>query len=366
MSNIQFFKTNQWASGTITYTTQHPSFPATNLQERRLTNVWRSNYEIGGGHFEITTSNQKLYFDEGGGTLTATIATGTYDADALAGQIESHMEAAGAHSYTVNFKHGLKKFRITDDTGTFELLGTSSVNAIWDTIGYDASDTGFAAVHTADNIRIHTHEYVQSTLSAAVNFTGIWVYNYNVQTTGIMKLQFSNDSFVTTPLEVSLARNGLIVAAYLSSTVQSYDDMRLYIEDNDNPDGYVQAGLCFVGEGYQPQNGFKPKFSERPIDNSIINEAISGEVSSIQYPHIEARNYKFDPMNPFDDFQAVFDAVGYSKPMIVLTRELIVSSNTFSNPELYTLYCRIKKGGWNKQHAGGKAYGLSLSLIEEK
>lgn len=364
MSNMKFAYQNQWGNGTLTETSYHISFPVEKSSERRLTSPWRSAYgsASGGGFFEITASNRNLYFDEGGGSLTAPISIGTYNALTLAAEIEIQMEAAGAHSYTISYDYDAFKFEIEDDTGTVSLLGSNNTNAIWDTIGFNIVDTGFAASHTADYIRIHTYEYITDSLTAADNFDLCAIFNHNIQSTGILKLQFSNDNFATTPLELTPARNGNLAVSLLNAT-QSYQYRRIYIEDKDNPDGYVEIGLYWIDEVFSPTIGFAPGFTENPVDKSIVNESIDGAATSVQYPHLERKNYKSDLINPFSPYQTIFDEIGKSKSLIMISRELLSTSISFDNPELYTTYCRLKS--WNKTHIGGEGYKLSFSIQEE-
>jgi hypothetical protein len=365
MCNIKFGYYNPWDTGTIGYTSQHYNFPAANSQERRLTSPWRSAYEenTGGGNFEITASNQKLYFNEGGGTFTATITIGTYNATDLGLKIKDQMEAVGAGVYTVTYDFDDLKFTIAIGTGTFELEGTNGTNAIWDTIGYDAVDTGLAASHEADNIRIHTYEYIQVSLTALANFDGLFIFNHNIQTTGTLKWQFSNNNFASIPLEVTPTRNGNIAVSLLS-TVQSYDYIRIYIKDIDNPYGYVQVGRAWLSEMFTPTIGYNSGGSENPIDKSIVTEALSGENMSIQYPHIDRRSYRFDIAEPYSGFKSMYDTVGTSKPLVVVTRENVPDSLSFDNPEQYTLYCRLNS--YVPVTIGGPRYKINLSVREEK
>lgn len=98
------------------------------------------------GNIVITTANQKLDFDEGGGELTATIVAATYTPTTLAAQIKTQMESAGAATYTITYSG--KVFRIANDGATLNLrcnTGTNVANGIWTTIGFatTANKTGF-------------------------------------------------------------------------------------------------------------------------------------------------------------------------------------------------------------------------------
>lgn len=366
MSNVKFGYDDQWASGAITYTTQEAAFPATNTQTRRLTNVWRSAYSeaSGGGFFEITAANQNLYFNEGAGSFTAVIAIGTYNVTELIAEIKMQMEIVGAHTYTVEYDFdNTLLFEITDSTGTFELEGATTANSIWSTIGYDTADTGLAASHTADYIRIHTYEYIDASLTASDEFDFAIIYNHNLQTTATVKFQFSDDNWVTISLEITPTRNGNL-AADLRGAVESYRYRRIYIEDIDNSDGYVQLGRVCLYEMLTPAIGISKGFSIMPKDSSVVNRSLSGEKSSVQYPHIETRSYKFDSVDTWSEMQTMYDIVGTSKPVTLLTREFMPTVGTWVNPELYILYCTFTK--WTKRQVAGEKYSLQFSVEEEK
>jgi len=97
------------------------------------------------GNIVITTANQNLDFDEGGGALLATIVAGTYTPTTLCTEIKTRLDAAGALTYTVTYSG--KVFRISSTAGTMNLdclTGANIATGIWATIGFAAVDrTGF-------------------------------------------------------------------------------------------------------------------------------------------------------------------------------------------------------------------------------
>lgn len=66
MSKLLVSYENQAALGTVTASSEHPSFPVENIQHRWFKKTWRSKYGAGSswGLFRITTANQNLYFAE--------------------------------------------------------------------------------------------------------------------------------------------------------------------------------------------------------------------------------------------------------------------------------------------------------------
>lgn len=111
------------------------------------------------GNIVITTANQKLDFNEGAGELTATVVAATYTPSALATQIKTQMESAGAATYTITYSG--KVFRIANNA-TLGLLcssGTNVANGIWTTIGFAATDlSGF--INYAANYAIDVQNFL--------------------------------------------------------------------------------------------------------------------------------------------------------------------------------------------------------------
>jgi hypothetical protein len=66
MSKMLISYINKWAAGTVTASSEHPSFPAINTQHRWFKKPWRSRYgaSSGWGLFRVTTANQNIYFGE--------------------------------------------------------------------------------------------------------------------------------------------------------------------------------------------------------------------------------------------------------------------------------------------------------------
>jgi len=97
------------------------------------------------GNIVITTANQDLDFDEGGGPLLATITAATYTPTTLCAEMKTQLEAAGALTYTITYSGNV--FRISSSAGTLNLnaaTGPNIADGIWATIGFAATDlTGF-------------------------------------------------------------------------------------------------------------------------------------------------------------------------------------------------------------------------------
>lgn len=345
------------------YSTQHLSFPASNVQHRWFVKPWRSRYgdESGWGHFYIqsgtTSGNKKIYFNEGGGILTGTLVPGTYDATSLCAAIKTAMDAAGALTYTVTYDDATNLFTIAG-SGNFVLALTSTTAAIWNAIGWTSGvDTASAASHTAEEIRLHTSEYVRYDLGSASNIYFAAVKNHNLQNTAIARLVFWSDAFVTEAETEDMTWNDGLMVVPLN---QFYRYVGLRVIDVDNPDLYVEIGRLWIGEWFRPRIGFSMERERVPNDPSVIAESENGQASTIQRTKYDTWNYTFEGVDPSDKdtFDAIFAAVGTSKPIMIC--EDTDAADLTTNTKYVTIT------GWEWKHIAGEWWRLELEVKEER
>lgn len=366
MSNIQFSYTTFWDNYTVLYSSQHPNFPALNTKKRWKAKGWRSRYGnlSGWGTFVIDATNNKLYFDEGGGTLTATITIGTYNADTLADEIETQLEAAGAHSYSIIYNDVTNKFELTDDTGTFQLELTNTTNDIWDEIGFTSgADTAFLAEHISEELRIHTEEWI-SINGDAENVDIVFIPYSNVSATGTIKLQGSNDNFATIVWSVDLDSGSNYRFAKLPSSTVTQDDWRIYIQDKDNADGYIEVGRVWLGVLFKPQIGVNPSLTDKPVDPSTLRFSEGRQAATIQREHYETFRRKFDHLLPADKvtFDLIKESRGTSRELVVLFKSTDNTSLVYAEPETYGYYIYFKKFSYKTKDG---VVNLDIEMIEE-
>lgn len=370
--NIRFFYDNLWDAYDLTnVSTEHVNFLGTNTQKRWKTQTWFSNFETlsdgsrkSRGLFQIDGATDELHFNEGAGPFVATMTNGNYIPETLAAEIETQMEAAGgAHSYTVEYLD-TGYFKITDDTGTFELELTNTTNAIWDAIGFTTGiDTGLAASHTADRIRIHTSEYIRVDFGAAVDVYGVFIFGENLTSSAVARLIRSDDNWA------NISYNGLTDGskcwALFSATPWNHRYQGIQIIDQANPQKHIQIGrVWFVGSYFEPRIGFAPKRGRDPRDPSLITSSEGGQASTIQRTKFKTWDYRFNLADPKASFDLVYDAVGASKALIIQEKPSDPASNLFLTPENYSYYCRLKK--WSYDHLAGDKWSLKVSVIEER
>lgn len=369
--NIKFYYQNLIDASTavITSSSQHVNFPDDYIKNRWAIKGWHSNHDDGSGwgNFIITPSNYRIYFNEGAATINAFVTPGTYNADGLAIEIGIQMTAVGGGStYTCTYSGITNLFTIELAGKTFELEGTSTASAIWGTIGFDEVDTGLALSHEGNYIRIHTDEWIAINFIDPKNFDAIFIPYHNLQTSATFKIQLSNDAFVSIPVEVTLTRSSIVPtkAAYKWTSIQTYQYMRIWIEDIDNPDLYVSIGRPWIGEAFSPTIGFE---SKRKIDfdeGSIITKSAGGQTTAMIRPQLEIRQYSFGIANPKASWDTFYQTVGKHTPFIALEKPANPASLSFLNPEDNFLYSSIQK--YSYRQVAGAYVEVNLTIKEEK
>jgi hypothetical protein len=101
----------------------------------------------------VNPLNKHIDFTEGGSALLATLTEGEYDADDLASEIDTQLEAAGANTFTVTFSRTTGKYTIAVASGqTLAIQWASGANVATSaatTLGFTADDSG-AETYTSD------------------------------------------------------------------------------------------------------------------------------------------------------------------------------------------------------------------------
>lgn len=105
--------------------------------------------EIPNTAYVFTSENNDILFNEGAGTLTATISPGTYSVAEIETELKTKLDAAGTLTYTVSFDEPTKKLTISA-TGAFTLQFSQPASP-YKELGWNNVDTVSASSHTAPN-----------------------------------------------------------------------------------------------------------------------------------------------------------------------------------------------------------------------
>lgn len=261
---------------------QQSAFPGTNLlNKQRRSKVWRSN-----GYWEIVSGANTIVFRENGVTnLTATVAAANYTSTAtFVTAVAAALVAAstGGVTYTVT-QTGNYKFTITSNGfggATFQLIWTHANSASMAAVmGYDDSvdDTGGLA-YIADELKIHTVEYVLFDFGIATNpqaFILIGPRNdpNKISPSATIVLQGSETNNFTTP-SYSQA------ITYNDEVMETSSDTGLHTEGlrywrlkviDQNPLGYVEIGKIFLGNYFTATRGSV----HFPLGSDLIDRSVT-------------------------------------------------------------------------------------------
>jgi len=103
--------------------------------------------------YAINSSNNLIYFAEGGSTFTATITPGNYTRTELETEIDTQMAAVGAHTYSSSISVITGKCTISDSTGNFTLeFASNTTNSMAKILGFTETDTSSASSHVGTNV----------------------------------------------------------------------------------------------------------------------------------------------------------------------------------------------------------------------
>lgn len=278
-SCVRLMTTNYIDLDLLTFTdvsSEQVAFPVTNAYNaQRRSKVWRSN-----GYFKVTSLNNVIIFNEGGGDLTATIAVGEYtSASALATAVDTALTTApgASGSYTVTYS-SFFKFNLSKSAGTFNIKWTNVLTTAADLLGYsDAMDDTGLLTYDADFIRIHTEEFVLwdfgiETNPMAFMFIGPRNRPIRISPSATIYLQGNETNNFEDPSYNTQITYDDEVMSLLSDTGLHTDALRywrLLIIDKENTNGFVEVGAFFLGDYFDPDRG-RVQF---PLESSFVDRS---------------------------------------------------------------------------------------------
>lgn len=298
---------------TLSASSEDSNFPVSNLRNPLRTKVWRSN-EL--GNFVIDATNDNIDFDEGGGELNGTIASGTFTASGLESAIKTAMEAVGGNTYTISFSTITGRWTITTSGGTLSLLWSSGANSgtsVGSDIGFDTSsdDTGSTS-YVSDFIAIHTEEFIKFDLNTAQDVDSFAMVfdpldGIKFSSSAVLKLQANaTDDFSAPTVDVTLVIDTVYsTITNFFSTTQNFRFWRISIVDPTNTNLNVEVSKVILSEATQlgqvPQNGF----SDTLVDQSTSVTNKFGHQYFDEYPSRRAFSFSHAFMSK-EDIETLF------------------------------------------------------------
>jgi len=139
----------------------------------------RTSTEVASWVVSAASSNNTIQFQEdGGGTLTATIADGSYTSATFSAAAKTALETAGAGTYTVSYSTSTKKWTIAV-SGAISAVKLMATGSFEDDIGFTAATSSSASV-TSDTTApaVYDHVYTFTDTGALPNESGLTVYDH--------------------------------------------------------------------------------------------------------------------------------------------------------------------------------------------
>jgi len=302
------------------------AYPVTNVfNAQRRSKVWRSQ-----GYWNITEDNNKIIFRETTGVnLTARVEPWEYTSTtSFMAAVKQALEIAGGSTYTVTQTYG--KFTIASNLGggggLFQLYPTNG-SFTCTLLGYLVDKTG-AASYEADNIIIHENEWILWDMAVPANPDAFIMTDQRngtlkISPTATIKLQANETrNFGTPSFSQTLTYDDNIISYMTNAGIAttSYRYWRIYFEDRQNPNYYLQLGAVFLGNYLNPtlaRPQFPLNFNYVDRSETIVSEA--GQIYSDIKEQYGVYNVSYKGLNKTDieAFDLFFEEYGTSKPFFV-------------------------------------------------
>lgn len=322
---VRIYDSNFSDLATITSDSEQTAFPLTNaFNAQRRTRVWRSN-----GHYEVTSSNNTLFFDESSTQYEATIATGSYSSrTALLAAVKTAMEAVGPSTYDWTVDSTTSKFKLTASPNPVTLEWLSAASTCDDLLGFDDTFETSSTTHLADKLVIHTSETITwdfgiSTLPKAFVLIGARNSPIKISPSATLKLYGNETDIWTAPSEtITLDYNDEVI--YSVSTTGLWSEALRYAQleliDQDNPNAYVEIGNLYLGDLFAPTRGRSQfPFAGQYVDRSITSFSEGGQSFSDirEKTEVFTINWFGLTVSEKDSIDGIWDDFGKSIPFFV-------------------------------------------------
>ena len=324
------------------------------------------------GHFEITTSNHELYINDGS-DKTVSITVGDYTTpDALATQITTDLNAASTN-WTVSHSPSTYKFTIAN-TGSVTLRETQTTDAIWDTLGYTNGTDHAGTSFEAEEVRVHTEEYVELDLGSGGDieptFVGLVVPvdSIFVSSSATIKLQGNASAVWTSPtVDKTLTRldDGSLEFLDDGDVSAAFRFWSIYIEDRELVTGpSIKISYLYLGDYLTlTERNTQSGFNMSRVDPS---DSVETELGA-QYFHTRYKYWEFTGMVlPYMvaadrlALQEFFEEVGVQESFFIsLDPELAVSTTI----DEYTKWVKFNSSP-NIRHIKADVFSFMFDLKE--
>ncbi len=331
MSKIRFYFDNWIDPDALigsTASSEASGFPASNAYNfLRRGKVWRT----AGARDVIDTENTIVVQETIGSVLTATVIPGHYASSALFyAAIKSALEAAGDSTYTVSGStsgHVVILSGLTGGGGVFRPQFQTST-AMADVMGFAHTAHTGAASYTAELLVLHTSEWLRWDLGLSSNpraFALMGPANQPLQisSTATIKLEGNETDTWTGPsysATLTHDERGIYLENSAGFHTEGLRYWRLKIQDEDNPNGYVQIGVVFLGDYWEPTTaGCQFPWVEEQVEYSDVSQSESGaDFVDVRDATISFKfSIDFLTLSEKEALEAIYQRFRLSEPLFV-------------------------------------------------
>lgn len=371
--SVRFFNDNfadPDVASNITKSSEQASFPVNNLfNKERRSKVWRTD-----GYWFIESGKNTIVFNEGGSDLEATVTAKEYNStSSFVSAVESAFDSAGSDNYTVT-QNSDNKFEITNATGNnFTIKWTDSKSAdMADILGFstDSDDSG-NTTYTADQLRIHTSEWVQfdfgiTTRPEAVILIGPRNAPIKISPTATIKLLGNETDVWTDPTfskTITYDDEVMIEVDTSGFHTEGLRYWRLEIVDQ-NPLGYVELGAFFLGDFYTTTRGAAQfPFSSNLVDRTETTLSEGGQSFSDVREKTQGFNLTFSILNTteVEKLISIFETFGTGTPLFIQYDSNVAFS---SDKNYYTRYVKFQSPP-SYELVSPNNFSMNMSFLEQ-
>lgn len=283
------------------------------------------------GNFTVTSSNNKIYINDGS-DKTATLTAGTYNYVAMAAHIQTQLNAVSS-SWTCTYDATTTfRFTIARSSGTAILRITQTTDAAWDLLGYVDNADKSGSPFPADEQRNHSEEYIQVDLGGSANGpTFMAAFGPNdvaatVSQNATVLIKANNldtvSGWASPPYSKACEINRLGIMANLNDVDTDYRYWRLSIIDRygiQGPTG-IQIGSFYLGDHIELTYNMSRGFQRGTVDPSVRQVAEGGALyfnQKLKYDTFSSVSLGFLPNAERELIEQFFFDKGTHTPWII-------------------------------------------------
>ncbi len=359
-----FAKSDAYMS--VSVTSEEALYPFSNASTDNRTKVYRAK-----GRFQITSTTNKIYINDGS-NKTITLTAGEYtSAAALATHVQTQLNASSS-AWTVTYSATTYKFTIAH-TGSATLRFSQTSNQAWNVLGYMTIVDLVGTSWISNETRAHyPNEYIKYDMGYFIElgFVGIIgdpFSEFKISTASTITLEANTiDDFTSPPLSITLTRTPQGAFKFIDTDETLYRFIKITIQDVYNPLGPngVEIGHIYVGDFQVVEYmNISKGFSFEEIDPSVTAFSESG----VSFNDVKEQRTNFDNLtygliqtDAITRLKEIYRRVGRTTPFFVSLDPTLCVLDPISDLTRFVYF----NSNLKFQHAFSHYFNMSFTLRE--